>query len=351
MHTLYAEKQSGEMLVKLLQLNALQKQIESSFAAKELSRSFLVLQGVREERRSTLEKIGQQIAKLTGASVLFFEGEQWPRVCETLMSSSLFGEEEVVLWDVGKGIEKGVQEEVLSYIDKPSSRAFLVIGGESAKAFSPAYIQPRKGLVVLDRTEEKPWDKEKRLQQEALALAKASGKNLSAGALSRILASCKGEELLWKSELEKLFLYVLDRQAITEKDVLAICTSPSHQAGWNQAEALVWGGEFGCEEVDLSFLLALLGQVRFLVQQARQLAWLLEEGKSEEELLQLVRIKPLQLQKSRDRLRKYQIPYFEKALDALYEVELLAKNSSLAPKFLLDLLQIRFSQGRKIYGR
>jgi len=43
--------------------------------------------------------------------------------------------------------------------------------------------------------------------------------------------------------------------------------------------------------------------------------------------------------------------YFDEALDILYEIELMAKNSSLSPVTLLDLLQMRLSYAKQVHTR
>jgi len=325
------------------QVTALQQQITPG----KIPRCLLVLQSSKEERKRTLERLGKHIEALVRGQLTYKEGGNWSSVASTLLSPSLFGEEEIVLWDVGGGPQKEDQAMILSYMQRPSPCAYLILGGESLKTFS--FLD--KELLTLDLTEEKPWEKEKRLKHEAIAACRNLGKSLSPGALEKLFSSVEGEESLLSSEIQKLVLYVGERKEIGEQDVTTIGAKPLHQAGWHQAESLIWGGIFSHAEVDLSFLLGLLGQMRFILQQARQASCLLEEQRSEEEMSKLLRLKPFACQKLLERLRPYESSYFALGLDILYDVEFQVKNSVLAPKFLLDLLRLRFAKARKTHAR
>ena len=99
-------------------------------------------------------------------------------------------------------------------------------------------------------------------------------------------------------------------------------------------------------------MLALLGQVRFYLQQGRQLGWCLEQKKTAEEISKILpQLRSTQMQKLTTSLKTRKMPYFNEALDILYEVELLAKNSNLSPVALLDLLQMRLTHVKQIYTR
>ncbi len=338
-------------ILKFQQSLALQKHVESSFALKQLPRSYLILHPQREERRRLIEKLTQKLIAYTGANLVSYEEESWGQVYNTLATPSLFGEEEVVVWNGFKKIPEEVPEKILHYVLNPSPKAFLVLGAESSKFFSDLYGQGKKELVLLDMTEEKPWDKEKRLQQEVFQSVKDLGKTITPGALSRLMSGSGGDALNLESELNKIVSYVGDRTSIVEADVLAIgCSSPS-AVGWQQAEGLVWDGSFTADEVDVSFLLALLGQVRYILQQARQVGWHLGQKKGTEEILKEMNLRSAQFQKISERLRGRSLIFFEKALECVYELEVLLKNSTLAPDFMLDFLKIKFTHLKRTYVR
>jgi DNA polymerase-3 subunit delta len=335
--------------MKFQQWIQLQKFMKSSFSAGQGPRVYLVVHRQREERKNLLvEKIAQEISLFSrGATSRFLEADQieWKDVHTTLCTPSLFGEEEIVIWDGVKEIPSSYAEYVLS----PSKQAFFLVGMEAipkGNGLLDLYKQTKQSFVLLDLSEEKPWEKQKRVQQEIVQLIKDAGKRMSPDALSLFFSSCGFEVLVLESELAKLFCYVGDRKEIGEKDVLAIVSKSSVATGWQVAEALVWGKTIPFSEasIDVTFLLGFLGQVRFYLQQGRQIGCYLEQNRVQDEILKAMpSLKSAQLQKIKEKLQGRRMEYFDQALLELYEMELLAKNSHLSPSSLFDLVQIKLT--------
>lgn len=108
------------------------------------------------------------------------------------------------------------------------------------------------------------------------------------------------------------------------------------------AETLVWrdsvilvGAGF-----ELSSLLFLLNQMRLHLQQGMQLALQLKQGKQMREI-QLPFFKPQLLEKIAPIAKQRSPSFFTKALSLLFDMEMLAKNSSSSPTLLLDLLMVK----------
>ncbi len=335
--------------MKFQQILPLQKYIDSSFAGKKLPRSYLVVHPQREERRNLLEKISQKLASLTQAEVSFLEGD-FGQIYQTLATPSLFGSQEVVIWDDFKKLTEEVQQKIVSYILKPSPFSFFLIGMESSKAFPSLYTQVDKELVFLDVSDEKPWEKEKRVQQEVLLSLKEQGKTITPSALSILLSGTACDSLHLESEIAKTMAYVGERVSITEKDVLAIGSFAPLQNAWLQAEKVLWEEGASFDQVDTSFFLGFLGQVRFLAQQARQVAWLIKDKKEMDEIAKSTNIRTTQLPKVIQRVKSYKINYLDEALELVYNLEIMAKNSNLAALFLLDVLMIKLKKLRKLHA-
>ncbi len=347
--------------LKFQQFLALQKHIQSSASVKQVPKSYLIIHPQREERRKLLEQLALELTAIYKNGVTLFLGVEeapWGQVYDALMTPSLFGEEQIVVWD---GLNsKNVSEQVLAeksrdYILKPSPQAFFLMGAEGAsKGFIDLYQNTKKELILLDFSEEKPWDKQKRVQQEMLLLVKKEGKSISPDAFSRLQFLAGSEPLILESELIKLITYVGDRKEISEKDVDAIASSSATATGWQLSEALVWGDTLSMPSasIDLSFLLALLGQVRFYIQQGRQVGFCLQQKMTQEEVSkEIPQLKPAQFQKISSSLRLRKMAYFDAALSSLYEVELLCKNSNFSPVFLFDLLQTKLTHLKQLHTR
>ncbi len=343
--------------LKFQQFSSLQKHIQDSFSLKQPSKSYLVIHPQREERRRILENISQELKiHNLGAEALFFEAEQseWGQVYESLMTPSLFGDDEIVIWNGLKNLSDQVLAKSLEYILNPSPKAFFLMGAESSKGFLDLYQKAKKELVLLDFSEEKPWDKEKRVQQEMIQLVRKEGKVLHPEAFNRLIFLCGLEPLILESELIKIMTYVGDRKEILEKDVNAISSASASATGWQLSEGLVWGEALSMPSsaIDLTFLLSFFGQVRFYLNQGRQLGWCLQQKMNSEEISKyLPQLKPAQFQKISLALRLRKMAYFDAALLALYEIELLSKNSSISAFFLFDLLQIKLTYLKQINTR
>ena len=155
----------GEFL-KFQQISAFEQHIEVNLSSKVPSKSYVILHSQKEERRKILEKISTKISSYNKAEITFLEGKEWNHVNHVLSAPSLFGDVEIVVWDGVKSLSDDVIDKLLRYIINPAPWAFLVIGADSFKSFSSLYTKVSKELVILDLTEEKPWDREKRQQQE-----------------------------------------------------------------------------------------------------------------------------------------------------------------------------------------
>jgi len=339
--------------LRFQQFSALQKHIQSSESLKQVPKSYLIVHPQREERRRLLEELGKELTSVSkNAATAFFEGEEtsWGQVIDTLMSPSLFGDEQIVVWNGLKNLPEQVLEKSRDYILNPTPGTFFVMGAESAKGFSDLYQNTKKELILLDFSEEKPWDKQKRIQQEMFLLIKKEGKRISPDAWNKLTFLTGLEPLILESELMKVITYIGERKDILERDVEAIASSSSTATGWQLADGLVWTENLSIPSasIDPAFLLGLLGQVRFYIQQGRQVGLCLQQKMTPEEIgKQMPQLKPAQFQKVASNLRLRKMAYFDEALSTLYEVELLSKNSNFSPAFLFDLLAAKLAHLKK----
>lgn len=323
--------------MKFQQRSALEKQIEQG----NFLRSYLIFHPNKEERKKLLVQVGDKIASAVQGKLSFCEGKDWESVYQILSAPSLFGDQEVILWDIGKTTED-LLEKIQKYIFRPSPWAVLVIGAEGMKPFTSLYKGAEKEIGVLDLSEEKPWEKEKRQQQDLVQIVQQEGKDIAQSALLRLLSQ-SNDSFTLQSELSKVLAYVGQKKVITEQDVIDICSAGAAK-GWQVGEEILWEKQGKWDEsMDASALLALIGQIRFLIQQARQILWGLQEKKTVEELSKKLSVRPASLQKIISRLKLYSPLYLEEAFNLLYDIEILTKNSALETQFLFRYLCVRFT--------
>jgi DNA polymerase-3 subunit delta len=143
-----------------------------------------------------------------------------------------------------------------------------------------------------------------------------------------------------EQEVSKVITYVGERKEITLSDVHALCSAQKSATFWQLAETMVWREAPAKTEelLDLSSLLPLLAQLRTQLQQGMTLAVLLEKNAPHSEIAHyLPTVKPSALDKLIPVARARRAYFFKRALDILFDVELMAKNSSFEPALLLDL--------------
>jgi hypothetical protein len=160
--------------------------------------------------------------------------------------------------------------------------------------------------------------------------------------------------MLLERELAKILTYVADRKEITEQDVKSVGVHYSLPTGWQMAEQLVFEGRAGVKDpsFSLSDLLPLFGQLRYHLTNGRQVAFHHMVSASKEQIsAHMPQLRSAMLDKYVALTSELGAPFFDRALEALFRVELLAKNSSFSAVFLWDYLSAQLSQIRSMYVR
>lgn len=255
-------------------------------------------------------------------------------VLEELNTQSLFGGSNLVVLD---RIDKTKDhEKLIRYIEHPNPHACLILGASSLKPVSDLYQKGKKEVIVLDLSDEKPWDRRRRLAEWLIAEAKQAQKSLPSEAAAYLLDHIGLDMPGLHQELAKLICYVGDRGAITLNDTKAIASSLSQSTGWQLAEGVIWGRDtVGADKTaDLSFLLMFIGQLRYQLQTGYQVAELLD--KPHEIARAFPQLRPQVLEKYISGARQRTAAYFRKGLKALFDLELAAKSSQIDTVLLFD---------------
>lgn len=290
-----------------------------------------------------IEKILSAISKRE-AEVHHSMGEatpsSWESALEKLNTHSLFGGKQVIALDGIDKLKKGNLTEIAHYVAAPSPFAYLILGAASGKTLTEIYAKGKKELVVCDLTEEKPWDRKERLKRFLVQLGAASGKVIQSDALEFLLDGLGLNLPALEQELFKLITYAGERKQIGLQDVETLCNVQKSSTLWQMAEAVVWRGKSHAEapDFDLSLLLPLIGQIRSQIQQGLALALLQEQGFGSSEISHyLPNLRGNQLERLLPLAKAKRSPFFKRGLKVLFEIEILAKNSSVEPGLLLDL--------------
>lgn len=306
-------------------------------AGHTLSNLYLLAVGCSFERK----KIAEKIASFIPSSAFYhsnLEVSSLESVLDELNTGSLFQEKVVVFLE---GIEKLKKwDALLKYIQNPNKEAFLILGVSSLKPVADLYQKGKKEIVALDLSEEKPWEKESRLQQFIVEEVKKKGKRLSHEAVRFLIENVGLERAALTQEIAKVVCFVGAKENVELQDLQAICSFQNETQGWQWAEGVVWTQDkmkIPSQIEDLGFIVLLIGQLRYHLQQGYQLSSLLEYNMAPQEIAtKFPQLKKGGFEKHIGIARQKKSAYFLSGLNALYKLELGVKTSLFSPSLLFD---------------
>ncbi len=328
--------------MKYQNLSAFVKHLEQA-AKVDLSRVFLVVSSCPYERKKIVLRIVAAIRLKEHVLHLHREDGAHRSVGEWIdelnTASLLSGKQVVYLDEIDKQKKNGLVL-LAEYIARPSPFAYLLLGASSSKSLGDLYTKGKKELIVCDLSDEKPWDRKERFKRSLIEDGVKAGKRLHSDAADYLVENVGLQLAALEQELAKLITYIAERSELTLQDVQLLCTPQKNSSVWQIAEEIVWKeGLSKVEEIgDLSMLLPLLSQLRSQLQQGLVLAILMERGATQGEITHhLPTVRPAALSKMAAVVQVRKSPFFKRALDLLFEIELMAKNSSFEPGLILDL--------------
>ena len=317
--------------MKLSTTAAFEKHLREAFP-DHLAPVFILAIPCDFERQLMAQKIVEMIHRTDpSAHVLKFSEAPIEAVLSHLNSPGLFSKHAVAIYDPASKDDK-----LIHYVQSPALGAFLLLGSRDMKTLSDVYQKGKKEIVVLDLSDEKPWDRERRLQDWVLREAQAQGRRMDPAAAARLLELAGPDMPSLFQELEKIICYCGDKTQITEADVEAISEAHHQAIGWKLAEGVIWGKDGVPHErsCDLSFVLPFLSQLRYQLEIGHKIDQL--KAKRDEISRQLPQLRPATLDKYLSQFTKKRPKYFHEGLIALYDLEVSLKSSGLDPDLLLD---------------
>lgn len=318
--------------MKYQNLKSFQKHLASA-APHNLCRMYFV--GIADdfERSQVLDSILTLIAT-PDASITRVSGNEivLRDLFDAMQSPSLFSGAPIIVLDEAEKLSKKQMEALLEC----PVYGYLLIGSRT-KAATLANGVEKEG-VVLDLTDEKPWDREKRLAELLVERAQNAGKRIAPDALSLLFERLDKDLSLLETELDKLICYVGDQQAIIRDDVLRITAASRTATLWQTAEEIIWeNGDIPAVEFH-----GLVPALRSQLHLGLTLATLIEtKCPADQWSAFLPKIWPKTLEKRSSQAARYGSAYFKKGQEALYEIELLSRSSSTQYRALLDLFRMK----------
>lgn len=122
----------------------------------------------------------------------------------------------------------------------------------------------KKGVVILDLVQEKPWERKGRLQRWLLESAHSKGRELKGEVVDYLLQLYHTDFSLLLQELEKVITYAGNDTHLSLKRVQRVTSLAPLQTSWQLAEAFVWGGDVNLLYIqELNNHRALTNQIRY----------------------------------------------------------------------------------------
>lgn len=304
---------------------------------KQKSSLYLIL-SKEEYSRTRGSKIVLEAFK--GAAVSKFSADRLKTlepVLDELLTKSLFHAQKVVFITDIEAQKAPFFEPLLRAFD-----AVLVLVGASLSKATKLYKLCEAEGVVLDLPEQKPWEVASLLQSFVLDFAKLRGKGLSPHLAKVIVSEGGSDQALLENELIKLVTYVGDRGEITEADIKKCVIKGSVDTGWQLGEALLQlDGKRALEVLSNEIeggtpFIALLRQLR--AQMVTGYTVLSLSSQADEIASRYPYLKGSLLEKTVRNATHFGASRFKRALIALDDIELKAKNSGLSDEILGDLL-------------
>jgi DNA polymerase-3 subunit delta len=295
---------------------------------------FLIVSPAEYERQKVYDKIGailhpSRTVRLNGLEASIAQ------VKEELFSPSLWGGVTLVIFDYVDKVKNLV--ELFAHLPPETH---LIVGAGSFKPVSELYQKGKKEIVALDLSDEKPWEKERRLQEWLISRVKEEKRTLSHESAVFLVQTLGADLAVLDQELAKLLCYVGEKEKIELTDVKAICGTRDLTTGWQLSEKFVWDRPISLKgkASDLGFILPFIGQLRYQFQLGLEIAELIEKKTPMTDMkhhFPTVR----QLDKYIGIAKTRKPLFFSRGLQALYELEFSSKSSGVDTDVLFDLFQ------------
>lgn len=347
-------KFNGSAIVKLTSLRAFEKHLEGA-APNHFSLLYVALGKEAFQRKEAIDKL---LLSLKGNVVKdepllqVFDGERLSskELMQELNAFGLFSKRRTLLIENADKLDKDSLGALESYFDSPNKSIFLVLSAAAFHRGTNFYKKSEKIGIVLEFPEEKPWEKERSIQDWISATAKAAGKNIDSQCCQQLVKLLGTQQELLSTELQKLFCYVGNRASIVLQDISAIIAPVAVETIWQLGEAIFRRDGASalaiCKRLlldDLSFF-ALLRQVRTQFQTEFQVCTILAHGGDSSEVMrQFPYMKGGILERHVALAQGYGIEGFKAGLLLIDEIELQAKNSGLEVSFLAELLMVKLT--------
>lgn len=340
--------------MKLTNLNAFEKHLEGA-APKHFADVYLLMSPDAFHRKQGTDKLSSLFLKGQKASPFscqIFDAERHDidAIAVELDTLGFFAAKRLIVINNVEAFDKASLAVLERYLESPTSAICLALTSKALHRGSALYKKLEKIGVVLDVAEEKPWEKEKSVVEWLVTASRVQGKQMAPRAADMMVKRMGTDQTLLSNELLKLVCYVGSRPAIEQNDVAAICSCTPMENTWQLGEAIFSRDAPTAIRIGRSQLasdtplIPLLRQIRTQFQTEFQVCTLLQRGASPSDITQeFPYMRGAILDRHIKQARGYGIDRFKEGILAIDKAEMEAKNSSLDPEFIFDVLMVRLT--------
>lgn len=243
---------------------------------------------------------------------------------------------------------KESNDQFADYIPQiPQSTVILMVESEVDKR-NRVY----KAAAANGRAVDFEKQNENTLTSWILSRVKKEGKQITTGAVQMLFERCGDDMTCLDSELEKLFSYTLERDAITGEDVEAICVKQTEANIFEMIRFVSLGKRKEALGLYYEMLSAKEPPMRILYLLAKQFNQLLqvklltEDGNSAKIIGEKIHLKDYIVKKLQDQGRRFSKDALFEALEECTELEEAVKTGKLADSMSVELVILKYASDR-----
>lgn len=306
------------------------------------------------ERRSAFDKLHSSYFpknKDTAFGLQVFDGDRLSidDLMGELYTNALFAEKRILHIQDADKLDKSAMNKLESYFEKPNSAVCLVISASAINHNTNFYKKGEKIGIIFELAEEKPWEKERSIQQWIGAYLAHEGKQITQPASLQLVKCIGTDQSQLQSELQKLLCYIGNRKEIQLEDIAAITSSIAVETGWQLGEAIFRRDILSAFRIAKGMLLdgvpliLMLRQLRSQFQTGLQVAEHLNRGGGAADIAkQFPYMKGAILERNMGMAQGYGLKRYCEGLLNIDATELRAKNS-IDPDLLAEILIIKLT--------
>ena len=340
--------------MKYTNLRAFEKHLEGS-APQHFSQAYLVVAKEHFDRKTAVERFLFHLLKGQKNSELctkIFEGDALniDDVIAEMNSISFFTERMAIVINQADKLKKAALQAIEEYLNKPTKGIYLILSATSLTSTTNFYKKIEKIGIILDVPQEKSWEKEKTLSDWVGGAVAAAGKQIDQSVSQFLVKQIGSDQMVLQQEVEKLLCYIGERKMITLADVSAVSCSVNIETVFQLGEAIFRRDAKNalgiCKALiaDGTVLIVLLKQLRTQFQTDYQVCSILAQGGTSREVaVQFPYMKGFILDRHIQAAQNYGAQRFKKGIICIDDMDVKAKNSSVDPEALAELLMVQLT--------